>query len=278
MNVLAEFNAQKEIFEKYLTAEIEKWDYPSPLCEGMKYALISGGKRYRPTLMLQSYCAFGGVVNDAVLSFALAIECLHTYSLVHDDLPCMDNDDFRRGKPTVHRAFNETTAVLVGDALLNLAYELVFSAIKKSEYNPNFVRAGEIFSARSGASGMIKGQILDLNFCGTYDGFMQVTRHKTADLLSASIVCGAIMAGAGENDIKNLNDFAYDFGTAFQIIDDILDKDKNELCTIMRFKDENGAKDMATTLMKNGISSLDKINRDLTFFKEFFAVAIKRVE
>ena len=275
---MVEFDLARAKFEEFLSATIEKLDAPSPLKESMIYSLNSGGKRYRPSLMLISYEKFGGKICDAVLNFALAIECLHTYSLVHDDLPCMDNDDFRRGKPTNHKVFGETTAVLCGDALLNYAYELVFNAIKLSNFDEKYVRAGEIFAHRTGASGMIKGQVLDLNFDGSEQGYYEVTKHKTADLMSASITIGALLAGASDNEINYIDDFAYNFGFAFQIIDDILDKDKAEGCTILRFKNEEDAKNLAKNYVKNGLESLDKIALNLDFFRDFSLIALERIK
>ena len=272
-----EFERYKAKFEEFLSTTIERWDFPSPLKESMTYSLKSGGKRYRPTLMLIAYEKFGGEICDSVLNFALAIECLHTYSLVHDDLPCMDNDDFRRGNPTNHKVFGETTAVLCGDALLNYAYELVFKAIKQSGFDKKFVLAGDIFSARTGANGMIKGQVLDLNFGGEKQNYFEVTKHKTADLMSASITIGAMLAGASEEEIALIDEFAYDFGFAFQIIDDILDKDKDEDCTILRFENEESAKILAITYIENGLKCLDKIEKDLDFFREFSLVAFRRI-
>lgn len=273
-----EFNTLKEKFDNFLSEIVRsEWDYPSPLRESMEYALFSGGKRYRPTLMLCAYRSFGGEINPTVLRFAVAIECLHTYSLVHDDLPCMDNDDMRRGVPTVHKKFNETTAVLAGDALLNYAYETIFSAIKASGYDKNFVRAGELFSKSTGASGMIKGQVLDLNFNGNIDELYRVYRHKTADLLSAAITIGAILAGASDEEVLSMSEFAYGFGYAFQIIDDILDGKNEDKCTILRFGDTAWAKQIATKFMTDGIKNLDKIHKDMGFFREFSAVALERI-
>ncbi len=190
---------------------------PKNLHKAMRYSVFAGGKRLRPILAIASFEAVGGK-GKKILPVACALELIHTYSLIHDDLPCMDNDDLRRGKPTLHKVYGEGMAVLAGDALHALAFELLLKA-----GNPKVVL--EVTKA-IGTEGMIGGQVKDLEAEGKKVSLKQVEyihTHKTGKLLRASIRAGAILGGADKKTLLALTYYAERFGLAFQIVDDILD-------------------------------------------------------
>ncbi len=192
--------------------------------EAMRYAMEAGGKRLRPFLIVESGKLFG-IEKEMMYRVAVAMECVHTFSLVHDDLPCMDDDDLRRGRPTTHKAYDEATAVLAGDALLAFAFELVGS--EKTHQDP-FVRCELVtqLSKAVGSSGMIGGQMIDLSMQTLPQDIPTITRLqrlKTGALIAFSCEAGAIMGRAGREARHALEAYAHDLGLAFQIADDILD-------------------------------------------------------
>ncbi len=190
--------------------------------EAMKYSLTNGGKRLRPVFCLE-FANCLGLEKEKALPFACAVEYIHTYSLIHDDLPCMDDDDFRRGKPSCHKQFGETTALLAGDALLTHAFKIATESDLSSE---KIVKAISLLSQNSGVEGMIGGQVLDLKYekdNPTLDQLLSVHQLKTSALIELSCLLGCIAAGANENQINSASKFANDLGVAFQIKDDILD-------------------------------------------------------
>lgn len=193
--------------------------------DAMNYSISAGGKRIRPIILLEFCKICGGSVKDA-LPFACALEMIHTYSLIHDDLPCMDNDDMRRGKPSCHKAFGEANALLAGDALLNMAFEtMLFTSNSKIEPALK-LKAAHFIATCSGADGMIGGQVIDLENEGkdiSEEILMRLYKDKTAALLRAAAVSGAILAGADEEKIAAADSFALNLGLAFQIVDDVLD-------------------------------------------------------
>lgn len=201
-------------------------EVPEPLLSAMKYSLEAGGKRIRPVLLLSSCDIFGGDMQNALL-FAVAIELIHTYSLIHDDLPCMDNDDFRRGMPTNHKVFGEGMATLAGDALLNLAYECILAHIRQNPSKGN-ISAGLEIATAAGCYGMVAGQSVDLysenNPSAGEKELEFIHAHKTGKLICASLTAGAYCAGAREEDIEILRKFGEGLGVLFQITDDILDE------------------------------------------------------
>lgn len=190
--------------------------------EAMKYSLVNGGKRLRPVLCLEFAKACGGDRFDA-LDFACAIEYIHTYSLIHDDLPCMDDDDMRRGKPSCHKQFGEATALLAGDALLTNAFQIVAGAELDAS---KIALACGLLAQNAGVQGMVGGQVIDLKYESETPDLRQllaVHRLKTGALISAACLLGCIAAGADDKKISAASAFAYDLGVAFQIKDDILD-------------------------------------------------------
>ena len=201
-------------------------DVPEPLRSAMNYSLLAGGKRLRPVLLLAAYNLQAADITPA-LPFAAALEMVHTYSLIHDDLPAMDNDDLRRGKPTCHKVYGEGMAVLAGDGLLSLAFE----TMAQSGHPRAFAALREL-ALRCGTRGMVAGQCADLRAeetGGDADLLHYIHRHKTADLLTAPVVMGLTLAGAEDNRISAGREYGQNLGVAFQIIDDILDVTGNEI-------------------------------------------------
>ena len=195
--------------------------YPSSIHALMRYSSFAGGKRVRPCLLMAAFEACGGAFgDDRALRAAAAIEMLHTFSLIHDDLPCMDDDDFRRGKPTAHKAFNEALAVLGGDALCILAFEVLASVGRIDIISE--------IAAALGTSGMIGGQVVDIESEGKpvdKETVEYIHRNKTAALIRASIRVGALLAGASGGTLEKLSSYGDNVGLAFQVIDDILDEE-----------------------------------------------------
>ena len=190
--------------------------------EAMKYSVRNGGKRIRPMLTLE-FCKACGAEPEKALPLACAVEMIHTYSLIHDDLPCMDDDDYRRGKPSCHIAFGEANALLAGDALLTLAFE---TAVKADIAAENVVRAVKELSYSAGILGMVGGQVLDLqneNKALTLSELEQIHNLKTGELIRVACVLGCVAAGADEEKIKSAEAYAKGIGLTFQIVDDILD-------------------------------------------------------
>ena len=195
--------------------------------EAMRYSVFAGGKRLRPVLMLETAKMCGGNEAD-VMPFACAMEMIHTYSLIHDDLPAMDNDDLRRGRPTSHIKYGEAVAILAGDALLNRAFEVASGANGDAERT---LKAMRILSASSGTEGMIGGQVMDMEYEGkeiTLDALRLMHSGKTGAIIRSSCVIGAVMSGANDEEIAAVDEFAKNLGIAFQIQDDILDVEGTE--------------------------------------------------
>ncbi len=190
----------------------------------MEYSITAGGKRFRPMIMLLMCDAFCGSYEDA-MPFAVAMECIHTYSLIHDDLPSMDNDELRRGLPTCHIKFDEATAILAGDGLLNLSFEVMVDKIKNN-FEQRYIDAMSFICSASGTKGMIKGQALDIKAEGkdiNEKELLDIYENKTAKLILASMKAGAIIGKANKQQIKLVEDLSLKLGIAFQIQDDILD-------------------------------------------------------
>ncbi|MEK7680026.1 MAG: polyprenyl synthetase family protein [Deltaproteobacteria bacterium] len=197
-------------------------EYPESLHRAMHYSLFAGGKRIRPALALASSEAIGKGIERA-LNAACAIECVHSYSLIHDDLPALDNDDMRRGRPSCHKAFGEATAILAGDALLTAAFEMLGRSNAPASL---VVKAVQELGRAAGSLGMVGGQAVDLESEGKeipFPTLEYIHIHKTGRLILASVRCGAILSGANEGELKALTAYGEAAGLAFQIADDILD-------------------------------------------------------
>lgn len=217
-------NIYKEKIESWIENYFKTKDVgDSSMLEPIIYSLRVGGKRIRPILMICTYNMYNNII-DEILPFAASMEMIHTYSLIHDDLPCMDDDDLRRGKPTNHKVYGEAMATLAGDSLLNEAMNVMFSQCLSGEMKK--IRAAAVISKSSGIDGMIKGQIIDIRSEGqkiNEEILLEMHKNKTGQLISASIIAGAIMGEAPEKDLETLKSFGEKLGLAFQIKDDILD-------------------------------------------------------
>lgn len=213
----------EQIINNYLPKEE---GFQKTIFEAMNYSFLAGGKRLRPMIMLETYKAFGGL-EGGIYPFMAALEMIHTYSLVHDDLPEMDNDELRRGKPTTHIAYGQAMAVLAGDGLLNYAFETVLNE-GNSDNAYNVIKASQILGRKAGIYGMIGGQTVDVeaekkNMILTEEQLLFTYENKTAALLQAAFMIGAVMAGADDATVAKLEKAGYALGIAFQLQDDILD-------------------------------------------------------
>ena len=234
------------------------------LIEAMKYSLMAGGKRLRPALILEGYRLFKTDYEKA-LYFACAMEMVHTFSLIHDDLPAIDNDDFRRGKLTNHKVFGECTAILAGDGLLDFAYKVIADDMKNGENVLNKIKAFDIFS--NGVFNMIKGELVDTDLEGkdiSLEELMYMHNNKTGALIKASLLIGATLAGAGERELKVLEEYADLIGLTFQIKDDILSEtgDEKVLGKPVGHDSKSGKRTFVTVL------GLDEANRRLENFTD----------
>ena len=216
----------EKIIKKFLP---EEKGYQQTVLEAMNYSVLAGGKRLRPMLLQEVFEAFGGR-GELAEPFMAAIEMIHTYSLVHDDLPAMDNDEYRRGRKTTHVVYGEAMGILAGDALLNYAFETAFCAFDYADMTeyPRIAKALKILAKKAGIYGMIGGQVCDIESEDSLESItgeqlMFIHAHKTAALIQASMMIGGILAGADDEVIVKLEQSAYDLGIAFQIQDDILD-------------------------------------------------------
>ena len=255
---------------------------PEKLQEAMCYSLQAGGKRIRPVMLLAA-CETAGGEADMALPFACALEMIHTYSLIHDDLPAMDNDDLRRGKPTNHKVFGENVAILAGDGLLNAAAELMArAAVWRGDLCG--IRAMEIIMRHAGVTGMIAGQTMDVILEGEApkeDLVTYIHTHKTADLLEAAVEAGLTLAGAQESGIAAGSEYALHLGLAFQMTDDLLDvrgdaalMGKNtgmdtDKMTWVALKGIEGTEADAQKEIQLALEALDKMPWETSFFAEF---------
>lgn len=257
--------------------------------KAVRHSLLSGGKRIRPIILLEFYKLFGGD-DDCAYNFACAIEMIHTYSLIHDDLPCMDDDDMRRGKPACHKEFGEDIALLAGDALLTDAFGV---ASKTLGIDPErIVRAISYFSAAAGTSGMVGGQVIDLKNEDRedYNLIYQMYSLKTSGLIKAAAVCGAILAGADNEQINLCEKYGENVGIAFQIIDDFLDlnsneedlgkptgsDEKNDKKTLIKVLGEDKARELAENLTAEAETILDMINPECETLKGLTQYLLRR--
>ncbi len=232
--------------------------------EAANYSVEAGGKRVRPLIMLETYKLFGGENESEVYPFMAALECIHSYSLVHDDLPAMDNDDYRRGRLTTHKKYGEDFGILAGDALLNYAYEIMLSSITKltADKVVKAVRAAQIIAYKAGIYGMVGGQSLDVWLTDKSMDDKQldfIFNLKTGALIEAAFMAGAVLAGADESAVADIEKAGNKVGVAFQIKDDILDvTSTQEKLGKPVFSDEKNNKTTYVTLY-----GMDKADRDV---------------
>lgn len=260
--------------------------------DAMNYSVKAGGKRLRPLVLLETLKLFGGEEEEAY-PFMAAIEMIHTYSLVHDDLPAMDNDKYRRGKLTTHAKFGENMAILAGDALLNYAYEIMSDAVMNSKYPKRAIRAMQTIARRAGIYGMVGGQTVDVENEGkemSIDTINYIHNLKTAALIEGSMMAGAILAGAKAEEIDIVEKIAKSIGVAFQIQDDILDvtgdtnqlgkavlsDEKNHKTTYVSLLGVNISKEHVKRYSRDAIELLESLNKDDAFLKFLFVKLIDR--
>lgn len=225
-----EFNNSLKIKSDYIEDLLKKYmpkedGYQSTIMEAMNYSLKAGGKRLRPILTLEACKVVGGNEEDAI-PFAMAIEMIHTYSLIHDDLPALDNDDLRRGKPTNHKVYGEAMAILAGDGLLNYAYEVMLSNSLNKENPENYIKAINEIAKSAGIYGMIGGQVVDVKSENTVipkEKLDYIHLNKTGAIIIGCMRAGAIIGNASYEELEKITKYAKNIGLSFQIVDDILD-------------------------------------------------------
>ena len=271
---MAERTAQiEQIIKKYLPKEE---GYQKTIMEAMNYSVLAGGKRLRPMLMQETYRLFGGR-SEVIEPFMAAIEMIHTYSLVHDDLPAMDNDEYRRGKKTTHAVYGEAMGILAGDALLNYAYETAARAFAMEPGNPGVCQAFQILTAKAGIYGMVGGQTVDVESEGKPDMTKEkldfIYRLKTSALIEGAMLTGAVLAGTTQGEQKIIEQTAGEVGLAFQIQDDILDvtstmevlgkpigsDEKNHKITYVTYEGIEKAKADVASLSEQAIARMDSL-------------------
>ncbi len=263
------------------------------IMEAMEYSLLAGGKRIRPILMKESYDLFGG--NGQIIEpFMAAIEMIHTYSLVHDDLPAMDNDEYRRGRKTTHIVYGEDIGILAGDALLNYAFETACTAfdLEPSE-SRQIGQALQILAKKAGIYGMIGGQVVDVKESGhkiSEETLNFIYRLKTSALIESSVMVGAVLAGASDKEVSLMEEIAGKIGLAFQIQDDILDvtgtteklgkpvhsDEKNEKTTYVTWRGLEDSGKEAARLTEEAVASLESIGGDGRFLVELLRWLVYR--
>lgn len=280
------------VLEKFLPAEEGQQRI---IFEAMNYSVRAGGKRLRPMLMEETYHMFGG--SSAVIEpFMAAIEMIHTYSLVHDDLPAMDNDEYRRGKKTTHAVYGEAMGILAGDALLNMAYETAAKAFDMEVADARVARAFTVLAKKAGVYGMVGGQVVDVESeksddCPiTREKLDFIYRLKTGALIESSMMIGAILAGASSDGVSRVEQIAAKLGLAFQIQDDVLDvtstlevlgkpvgsDEKNNKATYVTFEGLDKAVSDVERISKEAEEQLDDLGYDDAFLKELFEYLIHR--
>lgn len=280
------------VLEKFLPVEEGQQRI---IFEAMNYSVRAGGKRLRPILMEETYHMFGG--SSAVIEpFMAAIEMIHTYSLVHDDLPAMDNDEYRRGKKTTHAVYGEAMGILAGDALLNLAYETAAKAFDMEVIDARVARAFTVLAKKAGVYGMVGGQVVDVESeksddCPiTREKLDFIYRLKTGALIESSMMIGAILAGASSDEVSRVEQIAAKLGLAFQIQDDVLDvtstlevlgkpvgsDEKNNKATYVTFEGLDKAVSDVERISKEAEEQLDDLGYDDAFLKELFEYLIHR--
>lgn len=293
----------KEI-EKIITSflPIEE-GYAKTVAEAMNYSVLAGGKRLRPMLMQETYRLFGGT-GKVIEPFMAAIEMIHTYSLVHDDLPAMDNDEYRRGRKTTHVVYGEAFAILAGDALLNMAFETAVKAfsyedtdsVKKSKELVQIAKALEVLAHKAGLYGMIGGQTADIaaeeKETIASEELLYIHENKTAALIQSSMMIGAILAGAEDKQVKDIEKCAYNIGIAFQIQDDILDvvgtqeelgkpigsDEKNHKQTYVSMNGMEQSVKQVEKMSREAMEIIDSVGGENEFLKELIVSLIHRTK
>lgn len=286
-------NRVKEI-ENVLAKYLPKPEgYQKLIMEAMAYSVTAGGKRLRPMLMKETFVMFGGE-GAVVEPFMAAIEMIHTYSLVHDDLPAMDNDEYRRGRRTTHVVYGEGMGILAGDALLNYAFETAVEAFELAPTQaPRVAKALKILAGKAGIYGMIGGQVVDVSSCGenlTQEMLDFIYELKTGALIESAMMIGAVLAGAGDDEVATVERIASLTGLAFQIQDDILDvtstmeelgkpihsDEKNEKTTYVTLKGLDKAVADVAQISEEAISLLQGLGKENPYLEELLKALVHR--
>lgn len=279
----------QEILYRYLP---EETGYQKTLLQAMNYSMQAGGKRLRPLLMQETYRLFGGT-GRIVEPFMAAMEMIHTHSLIHDDLPAMDNDEYRRGRKTTHIVYGEAMAILAGDGLLNLAYETASRAFEMEPENPAVGKAMAVLARKTGITGMIGGQSVDVEQSGkdlSREQLDFIYRLKTSALIEGSMMVGAILAGASADEAAQIEQVASDVGLAFQIRDDILDvtstsqvlgkpinsDEKNHKTTYVTMEGLKKAEKDVKEISRRAIDVLDQLGRKNEFLRNLILELVIR--
>lgn len=280
----------EEILKQYLPKEE---GFQKTILEAMNYSILAGGKRLRPMLMQETYRMFGGE-KQIIEPFMAAIEMIHTYSLVHDDLPAIDNDEYRRGKKTTHAVYGEAMGILAGDALLNYAYETAAGAFSMEPGNEAVGAAFSILVKKAGVYGMVGGQVVDVESEGdaliSKEKLDFIYRLKTGALIESSMLVGAVFAGATDEEQRIVEEIAGEVGLAFQIQDDILDETsslevlgkpigsdkKNQKSTYVAWEGIEKAKEEVKRLSTDAIEKLHSLSREDSFLEELLRYLIHR--
>ncbi len=291
---------EKELTQKcaYVEAVIRKYlpkeeGFQKEIMKAMNYSMTAGGKRVRPLLMKETYNMFGGTEKNLIEPFMAAMEMVHTYSLVHDDLPAMDNDEYRRGRKTTHVVYGEDIGILAGDALLNFAFETALKAEVKEENQKAFIEALKILAKKPGIYGMIGGQVIDVKSVNqplTKEKLEVIHQLKTSALIECAMMIGAVLAGASYEQVKQIETAANRIGLAFQIQDDVLDvtssseilgkpvhsDEKNNKTTYVTLVGIEKAKEEVEMYSKEAIALIKESGCENKFLEAFIIKLINR--
>ncbi len=295
MNFKEELNNRTEQVNELIGKLLPREEgFPMEMAKAINYSMLAGGKRLRPILMWETYRLFGGK-GQVVAPFMAAMEMIHTHSLIHDDLPALDNDEYRRGKKTTHAVFGEAMGILSGDALLNYAYEVVFHSFRVEPENKNIPLALQILAAKAGIYGMLGGQSVDVTNEGreiSEDMLLYIYKNKTSALIEASMMVGAVLAGTSSENIRVMEQIGRKVGLAFQIQDDILDvtsttqelgkpvhsDEKNHKVTYVTIHGLEESSRMVERLSQDAIALLDGLEEKNEFLRELILSLITRTK
>ena len=295
MNFNDELNQKVKDIENMIFSKLPEEEGPQKtVVQAMRYSVMAGGKRLRPLLMQEAYRLFGKE-DSKVYPFMAALEYIHNYSLVHDDLPAMDNDEYRRGQKTTHVVYGEDLAILAGDALLNDAFETVADGMMQNPSDVNMIKAFQIFAKKAGIFGMVGGQSVDVinennNSEMTMDDILFIHENKTAALIECALMCGAALAGANDEQISQMEKVGSNIGLAFQIQDDILDAtgsfeelgkpigsdEKNQKATYLSLQGMEKSADDVKRLSKEAVDILLQMPNRNEFLEELVMSLVER--
>ena len=295
MNFNDELNQKVKDIENMIFSKLPEEEGPQKtVVQAMRYSVMAGGKRLRPLLMQEAYRLFGKE-DSKVYPFMAALEYIHHYSLVHDDLPAMDNDEYRRGQKTTHVVYGEDLAILAGDALLNYAFETIADGMMQNPSDVNMIKAFQIFAKKAGIFGMVGGQSVDVinennNSEMTMDDILFIHENKTAALIECALMCGAALAGANDEQISQMEKVGSNIGLAFQIQDDILDAtgsfeelgkpigsdEKNQKATYLSLQGMEKSADDVKRLSKEAVDILLQMPNRNEFLEELVMSLVER--